>query len=56
MILVVSGSFTSNPLPKEGEEVFIRGKVQRESLPIEEQELGGFYLVELQQLTNKTND
>lgn len=45
--------FTSNPLPTEGEEVFIRGQVHHESLPIQEQELGGFYLVELQQLTNQ---
>ena len=44
--------FTDNPLPTQGEEVFIRGKVQQESLPIQEQELGSFYLIELQQLTN----
>ena len=45
--------FTSKPLPNQGEEVFIQGKIQHESLPIPEQELGGLYLVELQQLTNK---
>ncbi|MGK7934300.1 MAG: hypothetical protein AB4206_00595 [Xenococcaceae cyanobacterium] len=44
--------FTDNPLPNQGEEVFIKGKVQQESLPIQEQELGSFYLIELQQLTN----
>ncbi len=44
--------FTDNPLPTLGEEVFIRGKVKQESLPIQEQELGSFYLIELQQLTN----
>ena len=44
---------TANSLPTQGEEVFIKGKIQYQSLPIEEQELGGFYLVELQQLTNQ---
>ena len=48
--------FTSQPLPAEGEEVFIKGKIQRKSLPIEQKELGGLYLVELQQLTNNTNN
>lgn len=48
--------FTKNPLPSQGEEVFIKGKVQQKSLPIKEQELGGFYLVELQQLTNQTEN
>ena len=44
---------TANSLPTQGEEVFIKGKIQYQSLPIQEQELGGFYLVELQQLTNE---
>ena len=44
--------FTSKSLPPQGDEVFIKGQVQHESLPLEQQELGGFYLVELQQLTN----
>ena len=48
--------FTDNPLPTLGEEVFIRGKVQQESLPIQEQELGSFYLIELQQLTNSNEN
>lgn len=44
--------FTSKPLPNKGEEVFIRGEIQHKSLPIKAEELGGWYLVELQQLTN----
>lgn len=44
--------FTDNPLPDRGTSVFIKGKVRQESLPFKEKELGGFYLVELQQLTN----
>ena len=48
--------FTSNTLPTQGDEVFIKGKVQHKSLPIAEQELGEFYLVELQQLTNQAKN
>lgn len=44
--------FTDNPLPTQGTEIFIKGKIQQEILPLSEQELGEFYLVELQQLTN----
>ena len=47
---------TSQSLPDKGDEVFIRGKIQRESLLIKEQELGGLYLVELQQLTSETKN
>ena len=48
--------FTSQSLPTEGEEVFIKGKIQHKSLPISEQELGGLYLVELQQITNSNKN
>ncbi len=48
--------FTSKSLPTQGDEVFIRGKIQHESLPIEERELGEFYLIELQQLTNNSQN
>ena len=44
---------TSNFLPTQGEELFIKGEVQYQSLLIEEQELGEFYIVELQQLTKQ---
>lgn len=44
--------FSDNPLPPQGTEVFIKGKIKQETLPIEERELGEFYLIELQQLTN----
>ena len=44
--------FTDNPLPTKGTELFIKGKIQQETLPFPEQELGGFYLIELQQLVN----
>lgn len=44
--------FSDNPLPPQGTEVFIKGKIKQETLPTEERELGEFYLIELQQLTN----
>lgn len=36
--------------PKIGQQINIKGKVEYQSLPLAEQELGDFYLVELEQL------
>lgn len=36
--------------PKIGQQINIKGKVEYQSLPFAEQELGDFYLVELEQL------
>jgi hypothetical protein len=36
--------------PQVGKMVTIKGKIEYQSLPFDQQELGGFYLVELQQL------
>ena len=46
---------TSETPPKVGKMVTIKGKIEYQSLPFDQQELGGFYLVELQQLATPIN-
>lgn len=41
---------TAQDLPHDNQKINIRGKIQYQSLPFAEQELGDFYLVELEQL------
>lgn len=41
---------TDESLPSQGDEVLIKGQVEYQSIPFGEQELGEFYLVELEQL------
>ncbi len=41
---------TSHPLPKTGEQIALKGKVVYQSIPIAGQELGEFYLVELEKV------
>lgn len=40
---------TQNP-PKLGQQIEVKGKIEYQSLPFAERELGDFYLVELEQL------
>lgn len=46
---------TSSTPPQIGKMVTIKGKIEYQSLPFEQQELGGFYLVELEQLETPIN-
>ena len=41
---------TGEKLPKLGQKIRIKGKIEYQSLPFAEQELGDFYLVELEKL------
>ena len=41
---------TERELPQIGEQVFLKGNLQYQSIPINGQELGEFYLLELEQL------
>lgn len=41
---------TQNPLPNQGEKISIHGKVQYESIVIEGEELGEYYVLEQQRL------
>lgn len=41
---------TEQNLPQLGQQINIKGKIEYQSLPFEEQELGDFYIVELKQL------
>lgn len=41
---------TTQTLPQSNQEIKIKGKVEYQSLPFAEQELGDFYLIELEQL------
>ncbi len=41
---------TTEKPPKLGQKISIKGKIEYQSLPFAEQELGDFYLVELEQL------
>ena len=41
---------TTRKAPERGEQINIKGKIQYQSLPFVERELGDFYVVELEQL------
>lgn len=41
---------TTTKPPKVGQEISIKGKIEYQSLPFAQQELGDFYIVELEQL------
>lgn len=47
---------TSETLPAQGEQVFIKGKVEYKSIPIAQQELGEFYIVEQEKIDKKTTE
>jgi hypothetical protein len=46
---------TTDYLPKPGEQVLIKGEIQYHNLSIAQQELGEFYVVELQQVARSVN-
>ncbi len=43
---------TQDLLPQAGEEIALKGTVEYQSIPVEGQELGEFYLVELEKVAN----
>lgn len=47
---------TPRKLPKLGQQINIKGKIEYQSLPFAQQELGDFYVVELEQLESSIND
>ncbi len=47
--------FTDRSLPNRGDRLAIKGKVEYKSIPIEEQELGELYIVEIEQLEGQAN-
>ena len=47
---------TTNTPPKLGQDITIKSKISYQSLPLEEQELGDFYLVELERLKLPIDD
>jgi hypothetical protein len=46
--------FTKGSLPPLGSEVMVKGQLQYQSIPVETQEVGEFYLVELEQIQPQT--
>ena len=46
---------TNQTQPKIGQQISIKGKIAYQSLPFAEQELGDFYLIELEQLESANN-
>ena len=47
---------TEQNLPQLGQQINIIGKIEYQSLPFAEQELGDFYIVELEQLESSSKD
>lgn len=45
---------TEKNLPQLGQQINIKGKIEYQSLPFAEQELGDFYIVELEQLESSS--
>lgn len=43
---------TNETLPQSGEEVIIKGQIEYQSIPVSGQELGEFYVLELEKLTS----
>ncbi|MEL6494537.1 MAG: hypothetical protein AAFQ41_05350 [Cyanobacteria bacterium J06623_7] len=43
---------TAQNLPRLGQQINLKGKIQYQSLPFDTQELGDFYLVEIEQLSS----
>ena len=46
---------TTHPTLKLGQQISIKGKIEHQSLPFAEQELGELYVVELEQLESRVN-
>ncbi|MGK7945353.1 MAG: DNA-binding protein [Microcystaceae cyanobacterium] len=42
---------TDQPLPNVGEEIMLKGQLEYESIPISEQDIGEFYVLELEKVT-----
>lgn len=47
---------TDRNLPQLGQQINIKGKIEYQSLPFAEQELGDFYIVELEQLESSVKN